>query len=424
MGEERKLPNFAPWDRGQFLDRLKTFRHVDKWMGKPDPVNEVRWAKRGWSCVGKERVKCVGGCGKEVVVKLENEWNVDGEPPDEASTEDDQGWRKDAEEQLVERYVELITSGHEGGCLWRRRGCDGIERSRFKMICRFLLIELALDTIHRLPLAHQNTAIINLRLRYESLAAMSTELPPNISTPSSVDPVKLSDQASSFLASPSQPSASPINPAPPETQAPIDASALMLAVFGWQAEPSTIQGLASCTACFRRLGLWLFKPSSRPSSPDSSSPSMARLDAVAEHREYCPWINATSQGGRINDNQHPLQTSTADLAGWELLLRAINNTQQSRRDAAGLSPSDERRVDGAENVISEANADVASLSSNVTAADAQSRERLARDEKDKERWAKLKRLKQVFHVKRGKGKLGIKGKENQKPGAERTRSVG
>lgn len=424
MGEERKLPNFAPWDRGQFLDRLKTFRHVDKWMGKPDAVNEVQWAKRGWSCAGKERVKCVGGCGKEVVVKLENDWNVDEEPNDEGSAEDDQDWRKDAEEQLVERYVELITSGHDGGCLWRRRGCDGIELAQFWMF--FELIELALDTIHRLPLAHQNTALTNLRLRYESLAAMSTELPSNISTPPSVDPAKLSDQASSFLVSPSQPSATPITSANPETQAPIDAPALMLAVFGWQAEPSTIQGLASCAACFRRLGLWLFKPNSRPSSPDGSSPSMARLDAVAEHREYCPWINASSQGGGSNEtHQNPPQTSTADLAGWELLLRAINNTQRSRRDAAGLSPRDEQRVDGAMDVISESNADAASLGSNVTAADAQSRDTLARDEKDKERWAKLKRLKQVFHVKRGKGKLGTKGKEKQTlPGAERARSVG
>lgn len=45
----------------------------------------------------------------------------------------------------------------------------------------------------------------------------------------------------------------------------------------------------------------------------------------------------------------------------------------------------------------------------------------ARDAKDRERWAKLKKLRQVFHVKKGKGKGGVekdkdkgksKGKEN------------
>ena len=286
----------------------------------------------------------------------------------------------------------------------------------------------AADTIHRLSLAHQNTALTNLRLRYESLAAITTELPSNISTPPAVDPLKLPDQVSSILVSPSPPSdITPTSPTPEVQQAPIDTSALMLAVFGWQAEPSTIAGLASCAACFRRLGLWLFKPSSHPSSPrspSSSPPPMARLDVVAEHREYCPWINASSQGGGGSSTGSHI--STANLAGWELLLRAINNAQQSRRDAAGLPLlSDERRADSAvDDVPFGANEDTSSLRSEaVTAADMHAKELAARDEKDKERWAKLKRLKQVFHVKRGKGNLGslrrslTKGKENHAPGA-------
>lgn len=100
-------------------------------MGKPDAINEVQWAKRGWSCVGKDRVKCVGGCGKEIVVKVEDEWKLDEEPrgEEEASegNEDGQDWRNDAREELVLKYVEMIISGHDGGCLWRRRGCDGIR---------------------------------------------------------------------------------------------------------------------------------------------------------------------------------------------------------------------------------------------------------------------------------------------------------
>lgn len=70
-GEQRRVANYAPWDRGQFLSRLKTFRHVDKWSAKPAKINEVQWAKRGWCCVGKERVACLGGCGKEVCVMWE-----------------------------------------------------------------------------------------------------------------------------------------------------------------------------------------------------------------------------------------------------------------------------------------------------------------------------------------------------------------
>lgn len=125
MNEERKPPNFAPWDRTKFLERLESFRHVDKWMGKPEKINEVQWAKRGWICVGKERVGCVGGCGKEVVIKLEDDVEGRERLESEASGSEDQGWREDAQEQLIEKYAVMITTEHDGGCLWRRRGCDG-----------------------------------------------------------------------------------------------------------------------------------------------------------------------------------------------------------------------------------------------------------------------------------------------------------
>lgn len=132
MDVDRGPPNFAPWDREQFLKRLKTYRHVDKWMGKPEEINEVRWAKRGWSCAGKERVGCVGGCGKEVVITLESsredKENVhEATPEQEAIEEDEDDWRVKAQKQLVEKYAEMIATAHDGGCLWRRRGCDGMS---------------------------------------------------------------------------------------------------------------------------------------------------------------------------------------------------------------------------------------------------------------------------------------------------------
>lgn len=136
MNKERKAPNFAPWDRGQFLERLATFRHVDKWMGKLEQINEVQWAKRGWTCVGKERVGCVGGCGREVVIKLQEDQEeqkkrdqAPGEAQDQdggaLGEEDNEDWRESAQEQLVDKYAEMIVTEHDGGCLWRRRGCDG-----------------------------------------------------------------------------------------------------------------------------------------------------------------------------------------------------------------------------------------------------------------------------------------------------------
>jgi hypothetical protein len=70
-------PRYAPWDRAAFLKRLETFRIVTDWTPKPEKVNEVEWAKRGWVCKGFERVRCEM-CNIEILVKL-NVREVDGE---------------------------------------------------------------------------------------------------------------------------------------------------------------------------------------------------------------------------------------------------------------------------------------------------------------------------------------------------------
>lgn len=60
---------YCPGDREQLLRRLATFQELTDWTPKPDRVSEAEWAKRGWVCQGKERVRCVL-CHKELVVKL------------------------------------------------------------------------------------------------------------------------------------------------------------------------------------------------------------------------------------------------------------------------------------------------------------------------------------------------------------------
>lgn len=60
---------YCPGDREQLLRRLASFQEITSWTPKPDRVGEVEWAKRGWVCHGKERVRCAL-CHKELVVKL------------------------------------------------------------------------------------------------------------------------------------------------------------------------------------------------------------------------------------------------------------------------------------------------------------------------------------------------------------------
>jgi len=115
---------YAPWDRLQFLERLATFRSVSNWNVKPEAVNEVAWAKRGWVCVGahKNRVRCSAACGGEVVVKIEFDHPGRNDDEDDSNLMDNE---EEKTEALVKKYEELVVEGHETDCLWRKRGCDG-----------------------------------------------------------------------------------------------------------------------------------------------------------------------------------------------------------------------------------------------------------------------------------------------------------
>ena len=128
------------------------------------------------------------------------------------------------------------------------------------------------------------------------------------------------------------------------------------------------------------------------------------LDLVSEHRDYCPWINALAQNGTAITLSR--RTSLDGLAGWEALLRAVDARTLHRRHEHEHGNGNGNGNEGA--VTARAFNDDGTASEVVSVAESTgTKEDLAvRDERDKERWAKLKRLKQAFHVKRRKGKGG------------------
>ncbi|KAI4097763.1 MAG: hypothetical protein LQ344_000035 [Seirophora lacunosa] len=421
MTEEKKPPNFAPWDRNQFLARLETFRYVDKWMSKPDPINEVQWAKRGWTCVGNEKVGCIGGCGNEILISLEpsreEQQPAEDIEPSEDAVDDYYDWREEAQKELVVRYSEMIVTEHDGGCLWRRRGCDGIYFPSVSLRIRMCADRLVPDSIYRLPLAHQAITFQSLRQRYESLSAISSDLPSNISAPSNLNIHNLIPHLFHILhpnlknsASASHPSSPiiPNLPQPDDQTSPspptINRRALTLALLGWAADDtSPVPGIATCSSCFRRLGLWLFKtppsspitsPPSSPtsaSSPAHSTPIIARLDPITEHRTYCPWVNARSQSRSPNPTPE-------DLPGWEILRDMIMRI----RTPEGV------KVPGYEGGGDKAREGEAAVGGMDGV------EEKSKEERDRERWARLKKIKQIFRL-RKKPKVGdgekAKGKE-------------
>lgn len=109
---------YSPGDRDQLVRRLATFQELTDWTPKPERVSEVEWAKRGWTCRGKERVGCAL-CGRELAVGV-NRKEVDGREISVLIA-------SEVAEGVVKKYAELIVDGHGQDCLWRKKGCDGLS---------------------------------------------------------------------------------------------------------------------------------------------------------------------------------------------------------------------------------------------------------------------------------------------------------
>ncbi|WEW58213.1 hypothetical protein PRK78_003681 [Emydomyces testavorans] len=330
-------PNFVPWDRDRFLERLETFRRVDRWSPKPEAINEVQWAKRGWSCVDVMRVECVGGCGHSVVVKL----------PDDID---------DLEEYDSEKIEE----------------------------------QKQVHSIHRLLLAKPDNALGGLQERYFRLTSLEDKLPSIecIALPEGMDINSVLEKIPSDVLSADQSAEGNSHAAEGEpevtpseiTQTKVNKAAVALALFGWDLCGDKNSGLASCKACFRRLGLWMYKPKA-----DGSSSVYPNLDVVNEHLDYCPWVNAKTQSGSEKRAGQGIGVGSA-LPGWEVLQNVIRNAYRRRTWSAESG--------------------VVSLGDHDQDLEPTELDVETRKTKDREWWAKLRRVRQALQVKGPKKKKG------------------
>ncbi|CRG84045.1 hypothetical protein PISL3812_01386 [Talaromyces islandicus] len=348
-------PNFVPWDRERFLERLETFRPVTRWSTKPAPINEVEWAKRGWSCTDYMRVACVGGCGATLVVKLPDETD-DFEDLDSDKVQE----RREVREKVVEEYRKMIQNGHKENCPWRNKACDA--------------------TIHRLPLSNPEAAISALRDRYLKVASIDSQLPAS-ETIELPEQVVLSDIINilppDFLSGragfENDSSGSGEQSSNPEGVQKIDEKAFALAFFGWDVVKDGSSGLLECRACFRRLGLWLYKP-----KEDGKEPVYDKLAAHSEHMEYCPWVDGQAQSGIGKSGQRPEDL----LSGWQVLAQDIRTKHRRRLKSMGSSAETPCR-----------DSDASSFDATTAEDEA------AQKAKDREWWSKLRRMREALHVK-------------------------
>jgi len=393
-------PRYCPGDREQLLRRLATFQELTDWTPKPDRVNEIEWAKKGWVCQGKERLRCTL-CSKELVVKL-NRKEVDGrEVPVLVPSE--------IEDALVDKYAELMTTSHQEDCLWRKKGCD--------------------DTLLRLPLANPQTALHGLRQRYDELCARKDFLPYefNLRLPDGFDlDAVLRNLPPNFFHEP--PPAVLTNSSSPNRPA------LALALLGWQgltnARIGPVPNSASCQSCLRRLGLWMFK--SKQVDLETGTilvpAPMDHLDPVREHRFFCPWKNGAVQrnpgGGARSSASSRTRARTGSSgsaehrAGWEVLVQVIKNDAYLRNRTSvaaaartGLASRDSGPLTAPAAAPSTTSLDhrpgtAGTLAGSVLLVpeghDIEMEDEAVREAKDKERWARLRKVKSLFDTKGGK----------------------
>ncbi|CAJ2505553.1 Uu.00g129470.m01.CDS01 [Anthostomella pinea] len=365
-------PKYCPGDRDELIRRLGTFQGLTEWTPKPDKVNEIEWAKRGWVCQGKERVRCIL-CHKELVVRT-NKREVEGKEVTMVAG-------SDIEEAMVKKFAELIVEAHQEDCLWRKRGCD--------------------DSLLRLPLANPQTALASLRERYDDLCTRPSFLPYlfNLRLPATLDIQTARSQLdSSFFNDPPPPS---INPSTPNDVA------LGLALTGWQGLTNlrigAVPNTAACATCLRRLGLWMFKSKEvDESTGEILIPApMDHLDPVREHRFFCPWRNGAAQ-------RNPGSKLTDTKVAWEVLAQTVKNNsylcrqaEKSNQRPAAMHrptvsvPSTPSRGGGA-------NEDQRLVMLGPDMGEDEDDDNTTRDAKDKERWARLRRVKSLFDTKNGK----------------------
>jgi hypothetical protein len=245
------------------------------------------------------------------------------------------------------------------------------------------------DTIFKLPLNHAPTTLHAIRQRYDALCSISERLPymHNLHPPEDFDLDSVMTYLPKNFFTSSLIDAEPSSPA---AQSEINRVAFMMALFGWTARPETKirDGAAVCEACFRTLGLWLFKSKEVSEAGEVIRPAtMNYLDPVDQHREYCPWKNAKSQTASGNTNK---TAKVPELAAWQIIIRVLKNDHRLRE--AGKSSEIDKNRAGMADITSRPGT---ALDRDYDDEDAES----IREEKDKERWARLRRVKSLFDTK-------------------------
>lgn len=209
----------------------------------------------------------------------------------------------------------------------------------------------------------------------------------------------------------------PTEDIPPPAQSP-NRVAFALALLGWQGLSNSrigaVPNSASCHTCLRRLGLWMFKSKEVDDDGEVLVPApMDHLDPIREHRFFCPWKSAEAQSRDTSQSSKGI-----GMPAWKVLLQTIANeahlqsvydgrpktkVRPGQGDSSAPSTPTRGRPDGlATPGQGTPGATAYSDSLHADAGPEVSEDEAARESKDKERWARLRRVKSLFESKSGK----------------------
>ncbi|KAL1328522.1 hypothetical protein HN51_038357 [Arachis hypogaea] len=103
VGSGSSRASCRPWERGDLLRRLATFV-PSNWLGKPQIINSLACAQKGWMSVGVDKVSCES-CGACLNFTSSSSWTS-------------------AEAQSAsESFARQLDFGHKVNCAWRGNSC-------------------------------------------------------------------------------------------------------------------------------------------------------------------------------------------------------------------------------------------------------------------------------------------------------------
>eukprot|EP00252_Welwitschia_mirabilis_P007108 TRINITY_DN1818_c0_g1_i1.p1 TRINITY_DN1818_c0_g1~~TRINITY_DN1818_c0_g1_i1.p1 ORF type:complete len:924 (-),score=191.65 TRINITY_DN1818_c0_g1_i1:298-3069(-) len=98
------LPTCRPWDRGDLLRRLSTFKSM-RWFGKPKTIGPLNCARRGWLNIDMDMLACES-CGSRLSFST---------PP---------SWPQHQVEKAAESFSIKLDEGHKSLCPWKGNECE------------------------------------------------------------------------------------------------------------------------------------------------------------------------------------------------------------------------------------------------------------------------------------------------------------